>query len=99
MAKDAGAPGAADNWANGAIIRGICWKMEQIVAREFLTWLALPPDRRWLDIGCGTGALSDIILHDASPKSVAGLDSSEGYITFARQSLQDTRVAFHVGAV
>jgi SAM-dependent methyltransferase len=99
MTKDAGAPGAADNWANAQSYEAYVGRWSRIVAREFVAWLAIPPDRRWLDIGCGTGALSDIILHDAPPKSVAGLDSSEEYISFARQSLQDTRAAFHVGAV
>jgi SAM-dependent methyltransferase len=99
MAKDAGAPGAADTWANGQSYEAYVGRWSRPVAREFLTWLALPPDRRWLDIGCGTGALSDIILHDWLPKSVTGLDSSEGYITFARQNLQDPRAAFQVGSV
>jgi SAM-dependent methyltransferase len=99
MAKDAGAPGGADTWANGRSYEAYVGRWSRSVAREFLTWLSLPPDRRWLDIGCGTGALADIILHDVWPKSVAGLDSSEGYIAFARQSLHDTRVAFQVGAV
>ena len=61
--------------------------------------LTLAADRRWLDIGCGTGALSEAILHLASPKSVAGIDASGGYVDFARQHLRDVRAEFHVGSV
>jgi len=52
---------------------------------------------QWLDIGCGTGILIHTILNTMSPRAVLGIDSSEGYIEFARKQIQDPRVAFRLG--
>ena len=47
------------------------------VADGFLRWLAVPPGRRWLDVGCGTGALTSRITGAAF---VAGVDPSVGFL-------------------
>ena len=44
-------------------------------SRDFIDWLALPVGGRWLDVGCGTGALTETILLRAEPASVMGIDS------------------------
>jgi ubiquinone/menaquinone biosynthesis C-methylase UbiE len=67
------------------------------VAREFVSWLNVPTNRRWLDVGCGTGALSQTILGLAAPLSVKGIDRSAGYVAYARQQISDNRVQFGVG--
>jgi len=51
---------------------------------------------RWLDIGCGTGALSEAILRDTAPAAVSGVDPSAGFIAYAREQVADVRVAFEV---
>ncbi len=90
--------GVTDNWANGKSYESYVGRWSRAVAGEFLKWLSLPAEMRWLDIGCGTGALSEAILRDASPKSVTGIDASEGYVEFVRQTVQDSRAAFEVGS-
>lgn len=55
------------------------------------------PGRRWLDVGCGTGALTSTILDRAEPASVEGVDPSEGYLKAARGRMDDERVIFHLG--
>jgi SAM-dependent methyltransferase len=67
------------------------------VAREFLGWLAVPPGGRWLDVGCGTGALAETILALAAPGEVVGIDPSPAYVAFARDRLHDPRIRFEVG--
>jgi len=67
------------------------------VAREFLVWLARPTGGRWLDVGCGPGALARTILERASPRGVDGVDRSEGYVAYAREHVSDPRVRFVVG--
>jgi len=39
------------------------------LAPLFLSWLRIPPGRRWLDDGCGTGALCDTIRDLSSPSA------------------------------
>lgn len=98
MTKDAGMPGVADSWANGRSYEAYVGRWSRIVAREFLPWLSVPSERRWLDVGCGTGALTDSILRSSVPGSVTGVDTSKGYIAFARQQIQDTRAEFREGS-
>jgi SAM-dependent methyltransferase len=67
------------------------------VAVEFLHWLNLPSGGRWLDVGCGTGALSEAILAQAEPVEVSGVDTSEQFIADARARVGDPRATFQVG--
>lgn len=69
----------ADVWSAGDAYEPYVGRWSRLVAREFLAWLAVPAGGRWLDVGCGTGALSQTILAVASPSAVHGVDSSEGF--------------------
>jgi SAM-dependent methyltransferase len=90
-------PQALDPWAIGSAYEPYVGRWSRLVARDILAWLAVPPGRRWLDAGCGTGALADTILTLASPADVTGIDSSAGFITYARARIQDPRARFEVG--
>jgi SAM-dependent methyltransferase len=90
-------PERKDMWASGVAYEPYVGRWSRLVAREFLEWLAIRPGACWLDIGCGTGALSQTILEVASPQSVLGVDPSDGYLAFAREQIQDTRAEFLVG--
>lgn len=57
------------------------------LAPRFVHWLDAPPGRRWLDLGCGTGALSAAILASCAPSTVTGVDPSEGFLAAARDNL------------
>jgi SAM-dependent methyltransferase len=72
-------------------------RWSRLVAREFLDWLAAPPGDSWLDVGCGTGALTQAILALAAPSAVVGVDRSEGYVEFARAQVKDGRACFDTG--
>jgi ubiquinone/menaquinone biosynthesis C-methylase UbiE len=65
--------------------------------REFVAWLGAPPGSAWLDVGCGTGALSQTILELAAPRSVRGIDRSADYLAFAAARIQDPRAQFEQG--
>ncbi len=92
-----GARRPVDAWASGAAYEPYVGRWSRLVAREFLAWLAMPPGSRWLDVGCGTGALSQTILQVASPAAVTGVDPSEAYIAYAREQVRDARIRFEVG--
>ncbi len=91
------APERKDPWASGAAYEPYVGRWSRLVAREFLVWLAIRPSACWLDIGCGTGALSQTILEVASPQLVVGVDPSQGYLAFAREQIQDPRADFLLG--
>jgi SAM-dependent methyltransferase len=86
-----------DNWATGAAYEPYVGRWSRLVAREFLAWLAVPPGSQWLDVGSGTGALSQSILEAAAPRAVKGVDRSEGYVAFARAQVADERASFETG--
>jgi trans-aconitate methyltransferase len=67
------------------------------IATEFLRWIAPLPDLAWADVGCGTGALSSAILDRCEPSLVSGIDSSQGFVSQARQNVGDPRVQFETG--
>src|SRR5512138_1109162 len=99
MTQNSDSSGVTDNWANGQSYEAYVGRWSRAAALEFLGWLAVPADRRWLDIGCGTGALTGTILRTASPKSVTGIDASEGYVAYVRQAISDPRATFQSGSV
>jgi SAM-dependent methyltransferase len=83
-------------WASGAAYESYVGRWSRLAAKEFLGWLAVPPGKRWLDVGCGTGALGGMILAMASPAQVDAVDRSEGYVAYAREQARDPRVRFEV---
>ncbi len=85
-----------DVWASGAAYEPYVGRWSRLVAKEFLSWLAVPPGKRWLDVGCGTGALTGTILAVASPAQVDAVDRSEGYVAYARAAAPDPRARFEV---
>jgi len=83
-----------DVWAAGQAYEPYIGRWSSLVASRFVAWLAPKPGARWLDVGCGTGALTAAIL-DADPRaSVCSLDASGAYVAFARSRISDPRVTF-----
>lgn len=89
--------GAADSWSNGQEYERYMGRWSNAVAREFVPWLGAEPGSSWLDVGCGTGALSDAILRQAEPTRLHGVDASEPFLELARLRLSGTIATFEVG--
>jgi SAM-dependent methyltransferase len=69
-----------------------------LAAREFVSWLAVPAEEDWLDVACGTGALTQAIVDGDSPHSVIGVDPSPEFVAYAAARLRDPRVTFKTGS-
>ena len=80
-------PATDDRWERGDPYERYIGRWSRRVAPRFLAWLAAPPQRRWLDVGCGTGALTSAIVEHAQPASVVGIEPSEGFLATAVQRL------------
>jgi ubiquinone/menaquinone biosynthesis C-methylase UbiE len=85
-----------DVWERGASYEPYIGRWSRLVAKVFVNWLQLPARGRWVEVGCGTGALTETILTLARPASVHAVDASEGYVAFARRTIADDRVRFEV---
>lgn len=88
-----------DVWEVGDAYESFMGRWSKLVAREFLDWLAVPAGSTWLDVGCGTGILSQSILTFANPVHVKGIDQAAGFISFAANYVHDPRATFQVGTV
>jgi SAM-dependent methyltransferase len=86
-----------DVWASGDAYEPYVGRWSRLIAHQFVTWLGVPPNKDWLDVGSGTGALSEVILASASPRHVTGVDPSDGFVSFARHKVTDRRATFQVG--
>lgn len=86
-----------DIWAVGAAYEAYVGRWSRRVAEAFLHWLDRPPGGRWLDVGCGNGALTATVLALADPAQVVGVDPSEGFLADARIRIVDRRSTFHAG--
>jgi SAM-dependent methyltransferase len=84
-------------WSSGNSYEGYVGRWSRQVARDFLDRLAVPDGSRWLDVGCGTGALTGTVLDRCSPSAAVGVDPSMGFLTYAAQQVSDPRSAFVAG--
>ena len=87
-----------DAWQAGDSYDAYMGRWSRPIAARFLDWLALPDGLDWLDVGCGTGALTAAILRQCDPAHVVAIDPSEGFLSRARATTgDDARVEFRVG--
>lgn len=85
-----------DRWASGKLYDPYVGRWSRLVADAFLPWLPAPRRAAWLDVGCGTGALVERVLERFSPRSIVGVDPSEGFLGYARETIRDPRVRFEL---
>jgi SAM-dependent methyltransferase len=77
----------SDTWERGSPYEQYVGRWSRQVAPLFLSWLNMPGGRRWLDVGCGTGALCAAIMDRCSPSAVTGVEPSEGFLKTAKGNL------------
>ena len=85
-----------DVWAAATLYEPYIGRWSRLVAQQFVPWLDIDPGALWIDVGCGTGALTETILQLAAPKRVEGVDYSPDYVGYARARIVDRRVDFNV---
>jgi SAM-dependent methyltransferase len=78
-----------DTWDESDRYDDYMGRWSEPIAREFLDWLGLPARSKWVDVGCGPGALTATIAAETAPTELAGIDPSAGFIGAARRRLND----------
>ena len=72
-------------------------RWSRLAGTEFLDWLALRPGLRWLDVGCGNGAFTELLIEKCAPAAIIGVDPSDGQLEYARARFDSPDVEFHKG--
>jgi ubiquinone/menaquinone biosynthesis C-methylase UbiE len=84
-------------WNSGDAYEPYVGRWSRLVAPRFLDWIGPLPGLSWLDVGCGTGALSSAILAAAAPSRLRGVDPSPAFVSYAQSRIADSRASFEVG--
>jgi ubiquinone/menaquinone biosynthesis C-methylase UbiE len=69
----------------------------RLVGDVFPDWLALSDGLGWVDVGCGNGAFTELIMQKCHPIAVEGIDPSEGQLEFARNRASAQLANFRQG--
>jgi SAM-dependent methyltransferase len=69
---------------DGAAYERMMGVWSRLAGDIFLDWLAPSSGLRWIDIGCGNGAFTELLVERCAPSEVQGVDPSEGQLAFAR---------------
>jgi ubiquinone/menaquinone biosynthesis C-methylase UbiE len=88
---------AAQLFTDGAAYEQRMGRWSRLVGEVFLAWLAAPPGLRWLDVGCGNGAFTEVLIARCAPAAVSAVDPSEGQLSYARTRQNTSLAEFRVG--
>jgi SAM-dependent methyltransferase len=56
----------------------------RLAGQAFLDWIAPPAGLRWLDVGCGNGAFTELLIERCTPSTISGVDPSLEQLQYAR---------------
>jgi len=76
-----------DSWQSGDSYEYYMGRWSKLIAEQFVDWLSPRPGIQWLDVGCGSGALSEAAIDRHDPAAVIAIDQSEGFVRTAQQRL------------
>jgi len=83
-----------DRWTLASAYENFMGRWSRELAPKFVDWLQVAADTHWLDVGCGTGALTDAICRLTDPASVVGCDPAKPFIDSARAQQSSGRASF-----
>jgi ubiquinone/menaquinone biosynthesis C-methylase UbiE len=86
-----------DAWSAGDAYDAYMGRWSRQIAPQFVDWLGADRNLDWVEVGCGTGALSAQILQRAAPASLVAIDPSAGFVAKAAAAVSDPRASFRPG--
>ncbi|WP_347311225.1 class I SAM-dependent methyltransferase [Defluviimonas sp. SAOS-178_SWC] len=86
-----------DAWQGGSNYDTYMGRWSRQIAARFVGWLEVPPGKDWLEVGCGTGALTRAVLEGAGPRTILSVDTSEDFVRHAARECPDPRATFQTG--
>ena len=74
---------------DGASYENMMGRWSLLAGAQFLDWLGAPDGARWLDVGCGNGAFTELVVTRCAPASVQAVDPSAAQLAYARIGVRD----------
>jgi ubiquinone/menaquinone biosynthesis C-methylase UbiE len=71
-------------FSDGKAYERLMGRWSKLAGAQFLDWLDAPNNLRWIDVGCGNGAFTEVLIERAAPAAVSGVDPSDGQLDYAR---------------
>lgn len=86
----------SQRWEVGDGYEAYMGRWSRLVAADFVEWLGISPGGVWLDVGCGTGALTGAICEIAAPMGVSAIDASPELVAHAADLACGELADFHL---
>lgn len=83
-----------DAWSAGHNYECYMGRWSRQVARRYVDWLEPPQGADWLEVGCGTGALTSAVHERCAPRSVLSIDQSADFVAHSAVATADKRARF-----
>ena len=87
----------ANLFPDGKAYERLMGRWSQVVGAKFLDWLDPPTGLHWIDVGCGNGAFTEVLIARCSPREVSAVDPSDGQLAFARTRPGTKQAQFRIG--
>jgi ubiquinone/menaquinone biosynthesis C-methylase UbiE len=82
---------------DGKAYERLMGRWSKVAGDKFLGWLDAPKNLRWIDVGCGNGAFTEVLIERSSPATVTGIDPSDGQLAYARRRPGTKMAQFRIG--
>ncbi len=74
-------------FTDGEAYERMMGRWSRVAGDTFFDWMAPAAGLRWLDVGCGNGAFTELLVARCAPSGVIGIDTSEGQLDYARSRI------------
>src|SRR5262245_53007422 len=88
---------AASFFTDGQAYERLMGRWSRAAGEVFLDWLSLPKGLNWLDVGCGTGAFTELVIDRCAPSNVCAIDPAQDQIAYARNRPGASHATFRIG--
>ncbi len=82
---------------DGAAYEDFMGKWSLLAGNAFLDWLSPAAGLRWVDVGCGNGAFTELLAERCAAREIQGIDPSDEQLAFARSRLANAPAQFRRG--
>jgi ubiquinone/menaquinone biosynthesis C-methylase UbiE len=87
---------AGQLFTDGKAYERLMGRWSRVAGDKFIDWLSAPKGLCWIDVGCGNGAFTEVLIARCAPVAVTGIDPSEGQLAYARTRPGTKLAQFHL---